>query len=188
MDDPKSIWQLRREASGHYLAKAWNSRFTTYLLSAQTNEGLAEAARNLGYSDTPEIASWEAMLREGALCIELVLKAVIAERIRRKQSSVAKVPMSHALDRLWADAALEPLERADQLRLLKLKQILFWSGRYGAPRKDEDVGREQEEMDKLRDVEAIGTLGSMKIYRDLSLEFEDIDRIFMRAFKAYPFD
>jgi hypothetical protein len=76
-----SIHELRRRSPLHFLARADNARFTAYVLWNLDQAAGTRCAGQIGYHGTPEIAAREAFSREAALSLELIIKAVIAQRI-----------------------------------------------------------------------------------------------------------
>jgi hypothetical protein len=83
MDAALSVHEKRRRAPLHFWAKAENARLVAYVLwlKDDPSERLSEAASNCGYRGTPSIAAHEGFLRESALALELIVKAVIAQKI-----------------------------------------------------------------------------------------------------------
>jgi hypothetical protein len=94
------------------------------------------AARETQYNGNPQIALSESFRREASVALELIIKAVIAQRIECKISkpNVPSIRLTHDLVELWEDASLPRLPRADKHRLLIAKIILYWAGRYPAPK------------------------------------------------------
>lgn len=173
-----SVHERRRRAPLHYWAKADNARFSAYVLWRARSEAQTNAKQVIGYGGSPEIALHETFLREAAIALELIIKAVIAQRIELgcAKAQVGTVRTIHDLPSLWADAELPTLPADDRHRLSIAKSILIWSGRYVAPKKD--IQYEQERKDHE---EVVGYIGSLKITRPRSFSWEDVDRIFQLA-------
>jgi hypothetical protein len=194
MDAPLSTRERRRRAPLAFRAKADNARFVAYLLwqearkpplswpwnrpHADPSETLSEAASKSGYYGTPSIAAHEGFLRESALALELIVKTVIAQKIELgcAPSGVVRVRPVHDLPRLWTDAGLPSLSREDQRRLLLVKWLLNWSGRYAAPKTDDQFYQEEAADDALRPP------GLLK--RNVSWDWEDFDRLYQLAFSG----
>ncbi len=126
----------------------------------------------------------EAFYREASLALELIIKAVIAQRIEmgRALRDVVQVRPTHDLDKLWNEAELPPLCPADRRRLLIAKRLLKWAGRYAAPVKDDQYDAEQREIDRgvVRRPISLKTLATPQ-----SFEWEDFDRIYQVAYVAF---
>lgn len=179
--DEMSIHEMRRRAPMHYWAKADNARFAAYVLWSVSSEAQAKAAETTSYGGTTGIALFESFRREAAIALELVVKAVIAQRIELgiAMEHVRRVRPTHDLPSLWADAELPTLPVDDQHRLLIARSILIWSGRYAAPREDQVY--EQEKVDEQGLEDTVSDNGQFKIIRPRSISWEDMDRIFQVA-------
>jgi hypothetical protein len=173
---------MRRRAPLHYWAKAQNARFAAYVIwTVQEQKGVPnQYAEQLGHDGD----LLEAFYREASLALELIIKTVIAQRIEmgRAMDHVVKVRPIHDLDKLWLDAQLPPLPRADQHRLLIAKRTLHWSGRYAAPRRDEQADMEREEMEPLEEKQPFGKLF---LTRGRSFNWDDFDRIYQVAAMSF---
>jgi hypothetical protein len=151
-DMPISIHEIGRRAPLGFWAKADNARFVAYLLwQAVPPESLSEAISRSNYHGTPSIALHEGFRRESALAFELIVKAVIAQKIelRIAPSNVRRVSAVHNLPRLWAEAGLPTLSNEDLRRLLIVKSLLSWSGRYAAPKTDDQFYQEKTDYEAL---------------------------------------
>lgn len=180
LEEPVSIHEMRRRAPLHYWAKAQNARFAAYAINTMDQEAQKRCAEQLGYLG----ALHEAFFREAALALELIIKAVIAQRIevRLAQRHVVKVRPTHDLVSLWSDAELPRLPPDDLHRLMIAKRILHWAGRYAAPRTDEQADREQEEMAPLEERPISSRL---KARRLRSFGWDDFDRIYQVALTSF---
>jgi hypothetical protein len=91
---------------------------------------------------------FDAFAREGSLALELIIKAVIAQRLEVGEvlTGITMVPASHNVPKLWADAKLPELPRDDKGRLIKARINLMWAARYPAPLKDADGERDHAEL------------------------------------------
>jgi hypothetical protein len=186
MNEPISIHERRRRAPLAYWAEADNARFAAYLLSREMPAGyLPEAAAHVSYYGTPSIAIGEAFMREAALAIELIVKATIAGKIERGEAPkhVVRVRPVHDVPTLWTDAGLPALSQDDRRRLLLVKSLLTWSGRYAAPKKDEDVYKEREED------EAIMTGGKprsgLRLVRHVAFDWDNFDRLYQIVLQEF---
>lgn len=101
---------------------------------------------SIAYGGSPSVAYGEAFRREAAIALELIIKAVIAQRMtmRCADPAIESVPATHDLPTLWGQAGLTKLGREDCYRLLLFKSVLMWSGRYATPRTAEAWERENE--------------------------------------------
>jgi hypothetical protein len=196
MDIPLSPYERRRRAPLAFRAKADNARFVAHLLwqearkpplsswppwnrpHADPSDALSDAAFKSGYYGTPSVAAHEGFLRESALALELIVKAVIARKIELgcAPPCVVRVQPVHDLPRLWTDAGLPSLSRQDQRRLLLVKSLLTWSGRYAAPRIDDQFYQEEAADAALRPPGLLRT--------NVSWEWEDFDRLYQLAFSG----
>ena len=155
-----SAHEKRRRAPFHFFAKARNARFAAYALHAIDSTNQCRFADEIGYGGSPSIALAESFHREAAIALELIVKAVIAQLIENKTASphVTKVCPTHNLKSLWSDADLPPLSKSNEQILLLARRILFWSGRYAAPRKEDKKVKEEElELDRVANKQAFGT-------------------------------
>jgi hypothetical protein len=174
-----SIHEMRRRAPAHFWAKADNARFVAYLLARGLSaELLAEMTAKVGYNGTPPIATAEAFWREAALALELIVKAVIAKKIELgiARKHIVKVRPTHDVPKLWDEAGLPQPSSDDQRRLLHAKRILSWSGRYAAPRTDEQYYKEVEDEDALAPQGRGGRLDRIPV-----LDWENFDRLYRIA-------
>jgi hypothetical protein len=76
MEHPLSIHEMRRRAPLHFSAKADNARFAAYVLWTMGPEARRRCAEQIGYDGLLS----EAFFREASLALELMIKAVIAQR------------------------------------------------------------------------------------------------------------
>jgi hypothetical protein len=110
-----------------------------------------------------EGAVLEAFWRKASLALELIAKAVIAQRLEIGEDlgGMTRVPVSHNVPRLWTDASLPSLSREDYGRLVKARVFLMWAGRYPAPNRDEDGERDDAELwEHYRPASSVCTIGS----------------------------
>ena len=179
-----SVHERRRRAPLHYYVKAENAQFSAYVLWSASSEVQPKAREVTGYGGSSEIALLEAFWREAAIAVELIVKAVIAQRIELgcAKAHVTRVRPTHDLPSLWADAELPILPAADLHRLLIARSILTWSGRYAAPKNDLQYERELKDQKDLEDV--VSYIGSLKLTRPRPFRWQDVDRIFGIASNA----
>jgi hypothetical protein len=173
-----SIHEMRRRAPLHYWGKASNARFAAYAIRAMDQKALKRCAEQIGYGGTPQAATSEAFFREASLTLELIIKAVIAQRIEAglAMRHVVRVRQIHDLVSLWSDAELPHLPPEDQHRLMLARRILLRSGRYAAPKKDDQAEREQREMTPLE--EKSPTESRLRGAKLRSLGWEDFDWLY----------
>jgi hypothetical protein len=168
----------------HFLAKADNARFAAYCIWMTRQRDNEVAARETQYNGNPQIALSESFRREASVALELIIKAVIAQRIECKISkpNVPSIRLTHDLVELWEDASLPRLPRADKHRLLIAKIILYWAARYPAPKRDRDYYREQEAIERLQEPKP---LGKMRIIKPRSFDWNDVERIYQIAHESF---
>jgi hypothetical protein len=179
--DGLSAHERRRRAPLHYEVKADNARFAAFVLWENGDKGRLKAtAKRASYGGNPRISLGEAFRREAAIAIELMIKAVIAQLIEigKAKPHVVKVRPTHDLVSLWADAELPALSAEDQYSLLLARRVLYWSGRYAAPIKDEHYEQEEEALAKIVVPRREGAPGTRWI---LFNDWETFDRIYTTA-------
>ena len=66
---------------------------------------------SIAYGGSPSVAYGEAFRREAAIALELIIKAVIAQRMtmRCADPAIESVPATHDLPTLWGQAGLTKL-------------------------------------------------------------------------------
>jgi len=187
MGDATSIHEMRRRAPLHYEARADNARFAAYAIITLHQKAWQRCAEQIGYGGDPWTSIWQAFFREAALALELIIKAVIAQRIENglAMRHVVRVRPTHDLVTLWADAELPPLSLADQHRLMIARQGLVWSGRYAAPKTDDAFEKEQREMAAFREERAFPPPSKLKAVRPRSFDWDDFDRIYQIALQSF---
>jgi hypothetical protein len=182
MGRAQSTFEWRRLGVGHWKSRAENARLSACLLwQFQEREETAEAVAVCNYGGSPDIALYEGYLREPAVALELIVKAVIAQRMtaRGADPSMEGVPTTHDLPVLWKEATLPVLEREDHLRLLLFKSVLLWAGRYATPRSekvwDEELKAQQPFLNRRP--------GNSRpsIVTPTSIGWEDFDRLYKIA-------
>lgn len=134
----------------HHWAKANNARYSAFVVSQIDEEQRSFLAEKVNHFDGTRVALGEAFRRESAISIELIIKAVIAQRAenaRMENKEVPNVPMTHDVVKLWRNAKLPKLPDADQHRLVFVKSLLSWSSRYAAPKKNGAYAEEQAEFE-----------------------------------------
>ncbi|WP_370213441.1 hypothetical protein [Roseovarius sp.] len=128
-----SIWDRRRKAPFHFLAKSENARMSAYLLSNLATPTAEQLATEAGYKGNINVVLGEAFKREASIALELILKAILCIKARS-----APTP-SHDVYKLWQLAGLPKLTDEDYIRLIEMTEILYWAGRYAAPTKDKHL-------------------------------------------------
>jgi len=131
---------------------------------------------------------YEGFIREATLALELIVKAVIAQRLELQVApeGVSTIRTTHDLPSLWKDAGLRTLARKDQALLVAAKRVLIWSGRYAAPKSDADLVREEKAYEALfprtkgsifsKPADYIDWDGFDRIYQIAAGEFWDLRR------------
>lgn len=162
----------RSQAPLHFYTKAQNARFCAYAISHLDKPLLFSLAASSDYYDDVQIATREGFMREASISLELIIKAVIAQKNentrRDNQKKVSNVPQTHDVLQLWQMAGLETLSEDDQYRLAIVKRSLNWSSRYAAPKNDKGYTNEKKEIAP---------------YMQVTHEFESG----LRIKKGYPF-
>ena len=144
------------------------------------------AATCSGYDGTPSIATGEAFDRESALALELIVKAVIAQKVEIG-GGPKSVPAVHDVPDLWVRAGLPALANDDRRRLLMVKSLLIWSGRYAAPKTDLWYYKEEAEFEALHPAPRSRSDNGKLLFHSLSemsfplLDWENFDRLYQIA-------
>ena len=122
-------------------------------------------------------------MRESCLALELIIKAVIAQKVEIGIAAehVVRVRTTHDLPSLWIDAGLPMLSNDDRLRLLRARRVLVWSGKYAAPKTDEEFEKEE-----LKESILIPAPSKTTMFRKtLSFGWEDFDRLYRVAWQEF---
>src|ERR1700675_349501 len=93
---PVSGFERRRRAPLHFEGRAANALHSASVLwNADVQEGF---------------------VREASIALELIVKAVIAQRLEVGEDlgGITRVPVSHNVPKLWSDANLPDLPREDR--------------------------------------------------------------------------
>jgi hypothetical protein len=184
MGNERDLFEWRR--LGHWDSAAAKARFAAYVLWRMRDTSLhAEMVKECGHeSDDAGLALLEAFRRESAVALELVVKAVIASKLRAKGADPATegVPATHDLPKLWQEAGLPALSGDDLYRLHLAKSVLMWAGRYATPRSVKAWEQENKEFDALEDPPRYE---KKFVFRTpITLGWEDFDRLYQVAFQA----
>lgn len=181
MEDIISPIERRRRAALRFWHAAENARFSSRVLWSTSSEAANAIRSEFFCGDANSEALVEAYRREASVALELVIKAVIAQRVENGTADmhVGSVPMTHNLPTLWENAKLPKLPKDDKGRLLKAKYILLWTGRYPAPKTDEDFERMRSELKAHKVI--TGQIGRFTTTKDLSFAWDDFDRIYQVA-------
>jgi hypothetical protein len=123
---------------------------------------------------------WDGFTREGSLALELIIKAVIAQRLELGEDlgSITRVPATHKIPELWSQAKLPELPPADYGRLVSARVFLMWAGRYPAPNRDADGERDHADLWEYS-YDQIPT--SSMFRKPQSFDWDDVDRIYSVA-------
>jgi hypothetical protein len=174
--------EMRRKAPLHYLNRARNARFSAWVIKDAQSRSLAEAIDATSYDGSPSIALHESFLREACVSLELILKAVIARKIEKQVVRIDAVPPTHDLTSLWEKAQLPGLNNEDQLTLVIGRKILYWAGRYPAPKDDKHVEENNRRESELREYECFE---SFKLYEPRAISWEQFERLFQIALSDF---
>jgi hypothetical protein len=161
----------------HYWSKADNARLAARVLWVARSSDQSKLAEWVGYGGSTGIALYEAFLRECSISLELVIKAVIAQRLEcGSAANVTKVRPVHNLPSLWGDARLPTLPQEDQATLVIAKQKLTGAGRYAAPKKDNVYESDAKELEKIDP--PIDMLGGIPIRGMRGIDWDQFDRVY----------
>ncbi|MBQ4807434.1 hypothetical protein J4717_08145 [Phaeobacter sp. HS012] len=170
--EPESIWEKRRKAPWHFFAKADNARMSAFVLSHIDKAQADQFSKEAEYGGAHAFALGEGFRREAAISLELILKAILCVKTK------SPPPPSHDVYELWAQAGLPKTTDDDAYRLAELSQLLYWAGRYAAPRRDTDLGKSQERLDRHKRTK---NLGSLKVQTFIPLNWEEFDALYQTA-------
>lgn len=173
---PESIWDMRRKAPFHFLAKANNARMSAYVLSHIDDNLANELASAARYGDDHSFALHEAFRREASISMELILKAILC--VKTKSAPPAK----HDVYEFWSKADLPKLSEDDSFRLAEMTEILYWSGRYAAPNSDKAMNKPNERFEKHRKNKHIG---KVKIIENPWLGWKEFDALYKIAARHF---
>ncbi|WP_394199360.1 HEPN domain-containing protein [Litoreibacter albidus] len=174
---PESIWEIRRKAPFHFLAKADNARMSAYALSHIEGDFGSQLASDAGYNGALSIALGEAFRREASISLELILKAILC--VKRKSAP----PSTHDIYQLWSDADLPKLQDDDLHRLAEMTEILYWSGRYAAPNSDKNTIKADARFKKHQKTKAIGK--KLKVIEPTPLGWEEFIALYNIAAQQF---
>ena len=181
MGNERDDFEWRR--FGHWISSAEKAWFAAYLLWNMRDEAkLKEVVRECDYKNgDSDLAVIEAFRRESGVALELIIKAVIAQRIEARQANPATegVPANHDIPSLWSQAKLPELPREDKYRLLLVKQTLMWSGRYATPRTVQAWEEENKMFDALE--YPPNEPGKFVFRRPITVGWSDFDRLYQAA-------
>lgn len=166
---PESIWDLRRKAPFHFLAKADNARMSAYFLSHIEEKLADKLVSDVGYGGSYIIALDEAFKREASIAVELILKAILCVKTK------SAPPNTHDVYELWTLAGLPKLSDDDCFRLAEMTEILYWSGRYAAPNTDKAM---KKVNDRFRKHQKTKSKGKLKIIEPTLLGWEEFNLIY----------
>jgi hypothetical protein len=177
----QSSFEWRR--CGHWDSSAAKAWFSAYVLwhsgdSITLEKTIIESEYSGGDA---AVGLMEGYRRESAVALELIIKAVIARKLRIQNAEPATmgVPATHDLPQLWDIARLPGLNREDQYRLLLLKSALVWSGRYPTPRTERAWDEETKELAALEDPPSAP--GKIVFRAPITCGWGDFDRLYQIA-------
>lgn len=173
---PESIWEMRRKAPFHFLAKADNARMSAYALSHIGDDFAAKLTVDAGYNGAHGLAFYEAFRREASISMELILKAILC--VKRKSAP----PSTHDVYQLWSVCGLPKLLDDDLYRLAEMTEILYWSGRYAAPNFDSNMIKADERFEKHQKTKPFGKL---KIIEHTPFGWEEFSTLYNVAAQRF---
>jgi hypothetical protein len=184
MGNERDVFEWRKFS--HWDSNAAKARFAAYVLWRMRDISRhADLARECGHGrgDTG-LALSEAFQRESAIALELVVKAVIASKLRARDADPATegVPATHNLSNLWREAGLPALSSEDLYRLQLVKSVLTWAGRYATPRSVKAWEEENKEFDALENPTRDKT--KFVFRTPITFGWEDFDRLYQIAHQA----
>lgn len=174
---------LRFSAKGWYY-KAESARFNAIaLFRVRADDKSMEAlADELMIEEMHIVATKEGFLRESAIAIGLMVKAVIDQSFQLKcfDPINTAIPATHDLAALWKLAELDELTRTDQYWLYFYKTVLIWAGRCPVPKSHKDWGEERKTLSRLSNWSA----GTCEVSDTTYLAFDRLYRIAENKFHA----
>jgi hypothetical protein len=183
LGNEQDVFEWRRY--GHWDSSAAKARLSAYVLwRVSTHPILSEFAGGCGHTgDDAGLGVLEAFRRESAIALELVVKAVIAKKLRSCGADPATqgIPATHDLPKLWNDAGLPPVSGEDLYRLHLAKSRLVWQGRYPAPRTVKAWEEEAKEFLALQDPPLDGQ--RFQFRTPISIGWDDFDRLYQIAYR-----
>lgn len=165
---PGSVWEPKRRAPLHFVALAENAKYCARLL----------------WQAPFSTATYQGFAREGSLTLELISKAVIAQRLEVGEDlgAVTRVPASHNVPQLWSTAQLPRVSAEDYGRLVQARVYLMWAGRYPAPNRDADGERDNEDLWE----HAYERIPNSSLFRKpTAFDWEGLDRIHSVAHDSF---
>lgn len=145
---------------------------SAFILSHIKENSYPDLASQAGYGGDLNFPLLEGFRREASIAIELILKAILCLRTK------SAPPSTHDVYELWPQAGLPKLSDDDSYRLADMTQILYWSGRYAAPRLDRDLNRSYERFEKHEKTEHFGKL---KVSKNTQFGWTEFDAIYQTA-------
>lgn len=184
MGNERDVFEWRRYA--HWDSSAAKARFAAYLLWQMRDKALhSTLASECGHeSGDSGLALTEAFRRESAISLELIVKAVIAKKLRDRAAdpAIEGVPATHDLPKLWREAGLPNLSADDLYRLQRAKSVLIWAGRYPTPKSVKAWEEEGQEFDVLETPPRDKTKFTFRT--PITTSWEDFDRLYQFAKQA----
>lgn len=188
MGNERDVFEWRRY--GHWDSSAEKARFAAYVLwQMQDASRYSELARECGHvAGDAGLAISETFRRESAIALELVVKAVIAQKLRARAADPATkgVPATHDLPKLWRDAGLPILSGDDAYRLQLAKSVLLWAGRYPTPRTVKAWQDEAKEFASLEN--SLQDTTKIEFRTPITIGWQDFERLYQIARNALHCD
>lgn len=173
----QDIDDIRRLAPLHFEARAANARFAAWKLwKLSDGKDTDEGKQTIGYTGSGSVALAEAWRRERSLALELIVKAVYAQR-QEFEAQPKVVRATHDVLALWGEAGLPKLSQDDKLRLAVTYQLLQWAGRYAAPRAGSDG--QNALIDRYLTKHHIS--GTLYFTRMPPFDWDEFDSLYQRA-------
>jgi hypothetical protein len=178
----QSTFEWRR--FGHWESTAEKARLSAFLLWHSCEpKRISALQRDANYpSADAGLALMEGFRRESSVALELIVKAVIAERLKIQGAPRSiRVPISHNLPNLWADAHLPDLDATDRYRLLLVRSTLMWSGRYATPKSAKAWNEENMAFAEVVNSIYPKQMGKLRAINPISYDWGNFDRLFCIA-------
>jgi len=159
----ESTWDLRRKSWSHFQSRAHEARISSYILYNFDPQTLESK-----FGSSTQFAITKGFRREFSIAIELIIKSLMCLQEGKEPKP------SHDVFDLWKDAGLPELDNDGNYRLSEICEILYWSGRYPAPLRDNLLLRSRERFEKF----SRRVPGLPKAYKVTSLSWDDFDNLY----------
>lgn len=171
-------YEIVRQSPTAFFAKADEARYVAYCLWQARSDPPAGPEFD-GPSEHKSGSLFWGFLRESSLALELISKAVFAQR-QTWSREPKPVPGSHNVPQLWKMAALPALPPHQEATLYEAWQILVWTGRYPAPTKDENDL--YPEVKRARDLASTSNRQDSQLNRSRWDAFDEVYQVALSSF------